>query len=587
MNNTTQEHQRQDRTALEAELKAAGAEIRGNAVKCPFHDDHHASGSIYQGEAGVWRFKCHVCDAAGDVFDIRARVTGRSLEDILREANPDTRTPVKRPAERVFKDLGELRSEVSRGGAIEAEHSYINPDTGKVDLLIFRLRTPDGKAFRQCHPTARGWVQRAPAKPWPLYRRTEIRTANEIIIVEGEKKADALNAIGVVATTSPCGADNAVHADWAPVAGKRLWLWPDQDPKGRSYMKQVAAILDRLDPAPTVRFIEPNDLDLKPKEDAFDFIEQCKTAGMDPKQAVLKTMKQAKSLSLSSGLRDRIEDTISGKWVDVAWPWPSLTRLSRALLPQTVTVLCGTPGAAKSFLVFESLGEWFSAGIPVACLALEEDRTYHLQRVLAIREGNVGLLDPDWQKTNADDTRAAYARHQSYLDRFGKRIWDAPLEPMTLEAISAWVRDRAREGCRVIVVDPVTAAIASDAPWVADSKFVNDVKAIMRSYNASLLLVTHPKKGGRIVGLDDLAGGASYQRLSQSVLWLERHKSPKRVTVLGDCGRFPAEIDLTLHLCKCRNGRGHGIALAFKTDWPTLRFSELGIIVKEPKNESE
>jgi hypothetical protein len=246
-----------------------------------------------------------------------------------------------------------------------------------------------------------------------------------------------------------------------------------------------------------------------------------------------------------------------------------------------VTILCGTPGAAKSFMVFESLLSWFDAGIPIACLALEEDRTYHLQRVLAIREHNVELLDPEWEKANADGARAAYARNQSYLDRFGKRIWDAPLEPMSLDAISAWVRDRAREGCRVIVIDPVTAALASDSPWVADSKFVNDMKAITRSHDASLLLVTHPKKGSKLVGLDDLAGGASYQRLSQCILWLERHKTPKRVTVLSDCGRFQTEISQTLHLSKCRNGRGHGMALGFQIDWPTLAFAEQGVLVRE------
>ena len=93
MNNTTQERQRQDRTALEAELKSAGADIQGKAIRCPFHEDQHPSGSVYQDQAGVWRFKCNAvsCGVGGDVFDIRARATGRSLEDTLREANPDTR----------------------------------------------------------------------------------------------------------------------------------------------------------------------------------------------------------------------------------------------------------------------------------------------------------------------------------------------------------------------------------------------------------------------------------------------------------------------------------------------------------------
>jgi len=247
-----------------------------------------------------------VCGFGGDVFDLRAIAQNRPVGDVLREADPDARRPAQRPAERVFEELSDLRLAVARGGQIEAEHGYINLDTGQTDLLVFRLKTPEGKVFRQCHQTAGGWVMRAPAKPWPLFHRAEIREADEIVIAEGEKCVEGLASIGIVATTSPAGAGKAAYADWTPLAGKHVWLWPDQDAPGRVHMKQVAAILDRLDPASTVRFIEPNDLDLGPKEDAFDFIEQCKVAGVDLQEAVLDVMARAKSLSLSSGLRDRI-----------------------------------------------------------------------------------------------------------------------------------------------------------------------------------------------------------------------------------------------------------------------------------------
>ena len=211
-------------------------------------------------------------------------------------------------------------------------------------------------------------------------------------------------------------------------------------------LKQVAAILDRLDPPPTVRFIEPTDLDLEPKEDAFDFIEQCWVAGMDPKQAVMDVMERAKSLSLSSGLRDRIEDTISGKWADVSWPWPKLTRLSRALLP---------PDAHGHMWAARFRQDHHGLQVPSRVVrrgnphrgpgARRGPDVLRLQRVLAIREGNIELLDPDWQKANPDEARAAYAKHQTYLDRFGRRIFGCPLEPMSLDAISAWVRDSREE----------------------------------------------------------------------------------------------------------------------------------------------
>ena len=158
---TEQQHLRQDRAALVHELKQAGAEIRGSEIRCPWHDDRHASGSLWQDEQGVWRYKCHVCRAGGDVFDLRARRSGRPVGDVLREAN-GTRQPTgdrasnEPKSEHVFITLGDLRLAVARGGQIEDEYAYVNPNTGETDLLVFRLQTDRGKQFRQCHPVPGG-----------------------------------------------------------------------------------------------------------------------------------------------------------------------------------------------------------------------------------------------------------------------------------------------------------------------------------------------------------------------------------------------------------------------------------------------
>ncbi|MDY0355869.1 MAG: AAA family ATPase [Sedimentisphaerales bacterium] len=584
---TTTEAKRRDRAALEAELRAAGATIKGAAVRCPFHDDRHPSGSIYADGDGIWRFKCNAasCGFGGDLYDVRARATGRDIKDILRDENPRSASPRSESRERVFATLDEVRAAISTAGHIEAEYGYDNPHVpNRPDMIVFRLRTPEGKSFRQASPAPYkpGWVLRAPKKPWPLYNRSAILDAKDAIVVEGEKCVEALKSIGIAAvTTSPCGAGKGRHADWRILAGKRVFLWPDADDVGRQHMKEVMQIIETLDPAPEIHLIEPTDLDLIDHEDAADLIAMCHKTGEDVVAVIDRACALSKTFSISSGLRERIEDTISGKWSDVAWPWPKLTRLSRALLPQTVTILCGTPGAAKSFFLFKSLIAWQEAGIPWACLALEEDRVYHLHRVMAIRERNVDLLDPEFQKSNPDIVRAAYERQRLFLDAFGKRLWDAPVEPLSLDMVTSWVRDRAREGNRIVAVDPVTAAAASEKAWVADAKFITAVKSIVRSRDCSLILVTHPKKGARMIGLDDLAGGASYQRLSQSILWLERLQTTENAVILGPLGRFETPIKHKLHLCKTRNGRGHGLSLAFEIDWPTLSFQEYGVIADE------
>ena len=187
MHNVEIQRERQNREALIRELEAAGAQVRGKAIKCPWHSDQHASGSIWQDSQGVWRYKCHVCDASGDVYDLRARNSNRDVADVLRETSDIQKPGQRQGNEHVFKTLGDLRLGVSRGGQIESEYAYENPVTGETELLIFRLRTLDGKQFRQCHPVPGGWVMKAPAKPWPIYNRTGIEQADEVVIVEGEK----------------------------------------------------------------------------------------------------------------------------------------------------------------------------------------------------------------------------------------------------------------------------------------------------------------------------------------------------------------------------------------------------------------
>jgi hypothetical protein len=65
------------------------------------------------------------------------------------------------------------------------------------------------------------------------------------MLCEGEKSADALNRIfpDHVAMTSPGGAMAAAKADWAPLAGRAVIIWPDHDETGAAYALEVAAIL--------------------------------------------------------------------------------------------------------------------------------------------------------------------------------------------------------------------------------------------------------------------------------------------------------------------------------------------------------
>lgn len=92
-NRGTIDQQRADRSLLLAELEAAGADVsRPGSIRCPYHEDRHPSGGVYE-RGGVWRYRCHGCDAGGDVFDLRAVRQGTDAAAQLREARGDSREP--------------------------------------------------------------------------------------------------------------------------------------------------------------------------------------------------------------------------------------------------------------------------------------------------------------------------------------------------------------------------------------------------------------------------------------------------------------------------------------------------------------
>lgn len=98
---------------------------------------------------------------------------------------------------------------------------------------------PD-KTFRQWDGQGR---PQAP-NPRPLYRLPEIVQAQTIVLVEGEKCAEALASIGIEATTAIGGANtDLAKVDWTPLAGKQITIWPDADDAGRGYASKVTPLL--------------------------------------------------------------------------------------------------------------------------------------------------------------------------------------------------------------------------------------------------------------------------------------------------------------------------------------------------------
>ncbi len=122
---------------------------------------------------------------------------------------------------------------------------------GALLFAVVRFNLPDGRkeTLPYCCDT-KGWRWKAPPAPRPLYGldRLAARPGAPVLVVEGEKATDAATALfpDHVAICWQGGGKAVSKADWSPLAGRNVTLWPDHDAPGQDAMKAVAAELERI-----------------------------------------------------------------------------------------------------------------------------------------------------------------------------------------------------------------------------------------------------------------------------------------------------------------------------------------------------
>ena len=123
-------------------------------------------------------------------------------------ASSKARASKKRTQKRVYRTPGTAARAIGRrvGGKLVGEWVYRNADgSDSFRVLRFDLAGED-KTYRPIHPTPKGWVAGDPPGLLPLYGLPLPKGVARVYVVEGEKCAEALRAIGLVGTTSAHGA---------------------------------------------------------------------------------------------------------------------------------------------------------------------------------------------------------------------------------------------------------------------------------------------------------------------------------------------------------------------------------------------
>ncbi|MGY2987679.1 AAA family ATPase [Bradyrhizobium sp. USDA 4508] len=192
----------------------------------------------FMGYAGTQDFDRSLKEIAADYF--HEIVLEQPAWQAARRTTPNEKIAVNK-----IKWGDKPREEEEVLGAPIATFNYLDAD-GNIIAAVTRY---EPKTFRpwsfRVVDGEKKWMIGSP-QVRPLYHLPEISKATEIVLVEGEGKADALAKFGVV-TTSIMGGANAVDkTNWLPLAMKKICIWADNDAAGRAFAQAAIAKLTSI-----------------------------------------------------------------------------------------------------------------------------------------------------------------------------------------------------------------------------------------------------------------------------------------------------------------------------------------------------
>lgn len=538
------------------EPRKAGA---GWCCKCPAHDDRNPSLSIHAGDDGRALVNCHagctvdaVCGAIGlrpaDLFTPDPSRRNGHAPKTRRRGDGDETTP--KPARggdsvtvasdttggRTFPTARDAVAELERRhGPRSATWTYHDAGGDPVGLVV-RWNTPTGKDVR---PVSRkvggadgsGWCIGGMPTPRPLYGLPDLLATpagSRVYVTEGEKAADAARAVGLLATTSPHGSKSAGKADWSPVAGREVVILPDHDDAGERYADDVARLATAAG-AKSVRVVPLVELWAGMPEggDMADLVEH-RGGDVDPIRAEVEALADKtvattpKPLPIDGApVIVRLSDV---KPEPVAWLWPGRFALGK------LTLIAGDPGLGKSFLTLNMAARVSTgAGWPDTPGVATTPGGVVL---LSAEDGVADTIRPRLDAAGADVARIVALeaiRSVGGNGRESARTFDLSRDLLALESAI-----RSVEGCRLLVIDPVTAYLGGvDSHRNAEIRgLLAPLGAIAERHRVAVVAVTHLNKSGGGPAIYRAMGSLAFAAAARAAWAVSKDKDDPRRRLL-------------------------------------------------------
>ena len=251
---------------------------------CPSHNDKNPSLHVTLKDNKIL-FHCFAgCTQDAILGALKARDLWASTEPHIEPKPRKSKPPQCRPTKKLPPGIPRIRETRDRktnellDTKTFTDFWTYKDKTGKVIGYAVRFENEKGKdvvAYFNQHKNG-DWYGGAPKPPKPLYGLDLLVGVPKdltIWIVEGEKCADALREVSRLAVTSLGGPNGVKYADWSPLAGRKIRLWPDNDESGTKYIQEVRVQLEGLMPPPTIETVAVAKLGLQEKGDVYDWLQ--------------------------------------------------------------------------------------------------------------------------------------------------------------------------------------------------------------------------------------------------------------------------------------------------------------------------
>jgi hypothetical protein len=349
------------------------------------------------------------------------------------------------------------------------------------DLVGFAVRFDDAVGGKQVLPytfDGEKWGWQAFPDPRPLLNLDQLvaRPDVPVIVTEGEKAAEAAAQLlpVYVATTSPMGSKAATKADWSPLKGRDVVIWPDADEPGRKYAEDVARLAKDVGAA--VRVVTPPS-DVERGWDAADALSE----GWDEEKALALLSEASDSRRLKAvTIQDFLEKNL-----------PPRENILDPILPRAgLAMMYAKRGIGKTYV---ALGIAYAVAAGGAFLHFNAPKA---RRVLYI-DGEMSAPDMQKRLREIQDGSNDRLPGPDYLRFITPDFQDAGIPDLATDegqdAIEEWL-----EGVEFVIVDNLSTLCRWGKENEAESWLpIQDWALQLRRRGITVLFIHHAGKGGQ------------------------------------------------------------------------------------------